>query len=101
MGPVVDLYFESRVYWCSSDHITVIIHSTQMSGHCGKGTLWPGSTVGAETKVDSVDVYMVGSESEVAILIIADVFGWTLPNTRLLADHYARKVQATVYLPDL
>ena len=34
-------------------------------------------------------------------MIIHDIFGWTLPNSRLLADHYAKEVDATVYLPDL
>lgn len=29
-----------------------------------------------------------------------DVFGWTFPNLRLLADHYAKEADATVYLPD-
>lgn len=27
--------------------------------------------------------------------------GWTLNNARLLADHYAKEADATVYLPDL
>lgn len=38
---------------------------------------------------------------QVAILIVHDIFGWTLPNARLLADHYAKEADATVYLPDL
>ena len=29
-----------------------------------------------------------------------DLLGWTFPNTRLLADHYAREANATVYVPD-
>lgn len=32
--------------------------------------------------------------------MIHDVYGWTLPNLRLLADHYAAEAKATVYLPD-
>jgi len=28
------------------------------------------------------------------------VFGWKLVNTRLLADSYAQKAQALVYLPE-
>jgi hypothetical protein len=35
------------------------------------------------------------------VLIVSDVFGWTLPNTRLLADHFAREANLTAYLPDL
>lgn len=38
---------------------------------------------------------------QVAVLIVHDLFGWNLPNARLLADHYAKEADATVYLPDL
>ena len=38
---------------------------------------------------------------QVAIVIIHDLFGWKSPNARLLADHYAKEVDATVYIPDL
>lgn len=34
-------------------------------------------------------------------MIIHDLYGWEFPNTRLLADHYADEVNATVYVPDL
>jgi dienelactone hydrolase len=37
----------------------------------------------------------------VAIIVIHDLYGWTFPNIRLLADHYAAEVGATVYVPDL
>jgi hypothetical protein len=34
-------------------------------------------------------------------MIIHDLLGWTFTNTRILADHYAEEVDATVYVPDL
>jgi dienelactone hydrolase len=34
------------------------------------------------------------------IVILPDIFGWTLPNTRILADNYAKKGQWLVYLPE-
>lgn len=34
-------------------------------------------------------------------MIVHDVFGWKSPNPRLLADHYAKEADATVYVPDL
>lgn len=34
------------------------------------------------------------------IVVIPDIFGWVLPNTRLLADGFARKTGLTVYVPD-
>ncbi|KAB2573411.1 Hydrolase tropI [Lasiodiplodia theobromae] len=33
-------------------------------------------------------------------MIIHDLYGWTFSNTRILADHYAQEVDATVYVPD-
>lgn len=33
-------------------------------------------------------------------MIIVDLLGWTFGNVRLLADHYAREANATVYVPD-
>lgn len=44
---------------------------------------------------------MTDISDSAAILIIHDIFGWTLPNIQLLADHYACEANATVYLPDL
>lgn len=45
--------------------------------------------------------YVTGSNSDVAILVIHDLFGWTFPNVRPLADSYAVEADATVYVPDL
>jgi len=33
-------------------------------------------------------------------MIVHDLLGWTFPNVRLLADHYARGADVTVYVPD-
>jgi dienelactone hydrolase len=68
---------------------------------CVKGFEWNGSPTGKVTKLGYNDTYITGSNGDVAIMVIHDVFGWTFTNTRLLADHYAREVGATVYLPDL
>ena len=73
----------------------------QTHAACTEGTYWPGTTNGTEAKLDSTNVYVSGSNSEVAVLIVSDVFGWKLPNSRLLADHFAREANLTVYLPDL
>jgi dienelactone hydrolase len=72
-----------------------------MSICCVEGSEWSGTPSGRVEKLGNHDTYVVGSNKEVAILVIHDVFGWTFTNTRLLADHYALEVNATVYLPDL
>ena len=42
-----------------------------------------------------------GYYDSAAILLVHDIFGWTFTNARLLADHFAKEADATVYLPDL
>lgn len=39
-------------------------------------------------------------KSTTAILIVHDLLGWSFPNARLLAEHYAAEANATVYIPD-
>jgi hypothetical protein len=58
-----------------------------------------GQTVSFPTS--SNQAYMTGTSSAIVILFICDLFGWEFRNTRLLADHIARSVGATVYVPDL
>ncbi|GAB7354854.1 hypothetical protein MBLNU459_g5230t1 [Dothideomycetes sp. NU459] len=71
-----------------------------MSTCCKEGFKWNGTPVGKESTIADVKTYVTGSNKDVAIFMIHDVFGWTLPNLRLLADHYAKEADATVYLPD-
>lgn len=72
-----------------------------MSECCKAGFKWSGSPVGKESTIAGNKTYVTGDNKDVAIMIIHDVFGWTLPNLRLIADHFAKEVGATVYLPDL
>jgi dienelactone hydrolase len=66
-----------------------------------KGFRWGGKTQGQETVVNKQNCYVTGNSPGVAIIVIHDLYGWTFPNTRLLADSYAAEVGATVYVPDL
>ncbi|KAK4447156.1 putative hydrolase [Podospora aff. communis PSN243] len=71
-----------------------------MSSCCLRGFHWGGQPVGRETTVNGQSCYVTGSSADVAIIVIHDLYGWTFSNTRLLADHYAAEVDATVYVPD-
>ncbi|KAL8824992.1 MAG: hypothetical protein Q9170_007974 [Blastenia crenularia] len=71
-----------------------------MSICCISGFSWNGQPIGQESKLANLNTYVSGTNKDVAILIVHDVFGWTFTNTRLLADHYAKEVDATVYVPD-
>ncbi|KAI1445137.1 dienelactone hydrolase family protein [Annulohypoxylon stygium] len=67
---------------------------------CIKGFKWSGTPTGKVSKLNNNDVYIAGDNPDVAVMIIHDVLGWTFPNARLLADHFAKEINATVYLPD-
>ncbi|KAJ9639107.1 hypothetical protein H2204_004015 [Knufia peltigerae] len=71
-----------------------------MGDCCKTGFRWTGNPEGKETKIAGLDTYVSGSNKDAAILIVHDIFGWTLTNLRVLADHYAKEADATVYLVD-
>ncbi|KAI0699934.1 hypothetical protein C8T65DRAFT_580675 [Cerioporus squamosus] len=60
---------------------------------CVTGYVHDGATPkGTEIKVAGIDAYATGDEASKRIIVIgADIFGWKLANTRLLADEYAAK----------
>jgi dienelactone hydrolase len=69
---------------------------------CITGFEWNGEPNGHTIPfpTSSNQAYVTGSSSSVAILFICDLFGWEFRNNRLLADHLAQAVGATVYVPD-
>ncbi|KAJ4415724.1 hypothetical protein N0V85_002599 [Neurospora sp. IMI 360204] len=71
---------------------------------CLAGFRWSGTPLGtvlpSPLPGTTNAVYKTGTNPRVAILFIHDVFGWTFPNVRLLADHYAAEANATVFVPD-
>lgn len=68
---------------------------------CAKGFRWEGTPTGSESRICNSDTYVTGSSTSKAILILHDGAGWKSPNMRLLADHFAKEIGATVYIPDL
>lgn len=61
---------------------------------------WDGTPSGREGKLASHDAYITGTSNSAAVLMVHDGLGWKFSNNRLLADHYAREADVTVYLPD-
>lgn len=72
-----------------------------MSDCCLRGFRWEAQPCGTESTIANIKTYITGNNSSAAVVLIADLFGWTFPNIRLLADHYADEADATVYVPDL
>ncbi len=67
---------------------------------CLKSFKWEGTPVGRVGTLAANDSYITGDNPDAAVLFIHDLLGWTFPNARLLADHYAKEANATVYVPD-
>jgi len=72
---------------------------------CMTGSLHEGSPKGKVDQVADLRTYIAEPPSNKdktpgIIVIIPDIFGWELVNSRLLADDYAEKSGKTVYLPD-
>lgn len=55
---------------------------------CDIGDRMDYGGLGQEVQVEHVKVYVVKptSPSDKAIIVIQDIFGWQLPNTRYIAD---------------
>ncbi|KAI8263220.1 Hydrolase tropI [Colletotrichum sp. SAR11_239] len=67
---------------------------------CVKAFEWDGTPIGRIDKINNLQVYVTGNNPDIAVLYIHDLLGWSFPNARLLADHFAREANATVYVPD-
>jgi hypothetical protein len=69
--------------------------------NCKTGFAWEGRPIGSESKIADNNTYVTGTSKDAAVFVIADYYGWKFTNLRLLADHFAKEANATVYLPDL
>lgn len=74
---------------------------TMACDNCKTGFKWNGTSTGKESTLNNIPAYVTGDSKDAAVLIVTDIFGWTLPNIRILADHYAKEANATVYIPDV
>ena len=70
---------------------------------CVSGTLHGGTPTGKVIRLHGLPAYVAEPPSnnpKGIIVIIPDAFGWELPNTRVLADSYAKKGDFRVYVPE-
>lgn len=71
---------------------------------CVSGVLHEGTPSGREETIHGLKTYVTDPPSGVAakgiVVIIPDIFGWSLNNSRVLADRYAERGQLRVLLPD-
>ncbi|EJD50872.1 alpha/beta-hydrolase [Auricularia subglabra TFB-10046 SS5] len=77
--------------------------TSTLSECCVSGHLHSGRPTGLSTRLAGLDVYeaLPPNKSKArAVLFITDIFGWTLPNARLLADELATQGGLFVVVPD-
>lgn len=71
---------------------------------CGTGTLHTDKPTGDVTTIHGIPTYVTrpdaGETEKGLIVFITDIFGWEFPNSKLLADRYAKKGGYAVYVPD-
>ena len=74
-----------------------------VSACCLKGFEWNGQPEGKVIPFPTASnqAYVTGSNPDVSIMLIHDLLSWNFINTRLLADHFAKEANATLYVPDL
>jgi hypothetical protein len=68
---------------------------------CKSAFKWDGKPVGSEGMLGKNKAYITGTNKHAAVLLVHDLFGWTFPNLRLLADHFAEEAGCTCFIPDL
>jgi dienelactone hydrolase len=73
-----------------------------LSACCASGTVAQGHPSGHVEQINGLECYVSPPKDQSthrSIVIISDIFGFALPNVRLLADSYAR-AGFFVYVPD-
>ncbi|KAK5123950.1 hypothetical protein LTR85_002147 [Meristemomyces frigidus] len=74
-----------------------------MSACCLSGKIQEGKPKGREEEIAGLPTYVAEPENgdkTRTIVFLVDIFGWKLPNVRLLADEYAA-AGFTAYIPDV
>lgn len=79
--------------------ITMAADLNTLGDCCTTGTLHEGSTQGSVSTVYGLSTYVAGKKGDKVVVMLTDVFGYDLVNTRLLADEYAA-AGFYVLLPD-
>jgi dienelactone hydrolase len=69
---------------------------------CLSGSVKSGTPTGTVTTIHGLPTYVARPEKapKGLIVMIPDIFGWEISNSRLLADSYAKEGGFLVYLPN-
>jgi carboxymethylenebutenolidase len=73
--------------------------------NCTKGYVLPGEPTG---KISTANAYFApapgtngeGKTGGKAIILLTDIFGFSIQNPKILADHFAQELDCDVWVPD-
>ncbi|KIK69561.1 hypothetical protein GYMLUDRAFT_33934 [Collybiopsis luxurians FD-317 M1] len=68
---------------------------------CKKGTILPGEPTGSIAANGAYFAPGPWGNNARAIILLTDIFGLPLVNSKLLADHFSRKLSCDVWVPDM
>jgi dienelactone hydrolase len=73
--------------------------------HCFSGFIDSGTPQGAEEKIADINCYVAPKnkdfDSDTIIVIATDIFGYKVPNVRLIADSFAKDTGFLTIVPDI
>jgi len=67
---------------------------------CLQGFEWEGIPSSQNGNLGNNDSYITRDNQNNTTMIVHDILDWKFTNIRLLADHYSREANVTVYVPD-
>ena len=66
--------------------------------HCKSGFVLPGEPKGS---MQDGAYFAAGADTTRAVVLLTDIFGLPLKNSKILADQFAEQVGCDVWVPDL
>lgn len=93
----LNIFVRITLYYSSDppNHFEIMSTGVGVSSCCLSGKLADGTPAGREETIGGLPTYVAepaDNSKAKSLLFITDIFGWKLPNVRLLADNYAKGI---------
>lgn len=100
--PSFAVSFFNQYFLCFCFHLCQQMANEAKPCPCDIGDRMEYGALGQEVQMEHFKAYVVkpSTASDKAIVVIQDIFGWQLPNTRYMADMLAANGYMCVYVTD-
>lgn len=100
--PSFTVSFFYQYFLCFCLHLCQQMANEAKPCPCDIGDRMEYGALGQEVQIEHFKAYVVkpSTASDKAIIVIQDIFGWQLPNTRYMADMLAANGYMCVYVTD-